>query len=351
MEKSLRVLMLEDNKDDAELVEFELQEAGFDYISTRVLTEKDYRRALREFAPDIILSDYDLPTYNGARALAAARAECPNVPFILVTGAISEERAIDTLTSGAKDYVMKTRLHRLAPAIKRALAEAEEHKARRKAEGELLAAKANLEFLVEERTIQLQKELNERKKVEETLTVSKTRQEILFYTAGRLLASDNPQELVEELCLKVMEFLDCQAFFNFLADDAAGRLHLNACAGISPEKKREIEWLDYGIAVCGCAARDGCRIVAERIQETPDVRTELVKSFGIMAYACHPLMERGRTIGTLSFGTRTRDTFSNDDLEMMKAVADQVAMAMARIGTERALGCAAQKYSALFNST
>lgn len=148
--------MLEDNSDDAELLEFELQEAGFDYVSRRVMTEEDFLCELREFLPDIILSDYDLPAYSGAKALAAARIFCPDVPFILVTGAISEDRAIDTLTSGAKDYVMKTRLHRLAPAIKRALAEAEEHKARRRAEEDLRIAHRELEKQVAERTSELQ---------------------------------------------------------------------------------------------------------------------------------------------------------------------------------------------------
>ena len=82
--------------------------------------------------------------------------------------------------------------------------------------------------------------------------------------------------------------------------------------------------------MCGSAARDGCRIVAEDIQTTPDVRTELVKSYGIQAYACQPLMAQGRVLGTLSFGTRRRNRFSEDELALMQAVADQVAVAMER---------------------
>jgi PAS domain S-box-containing protein len=106
------------------------------------------------------------------------------------------------------------------------------------------------------------------------------------------------------LCAKVLEFLDCQVFFNFLADDKQKRLHLNACAGIPKAEAAKIEWLDYGVAVCGCAARDACRIVAGNIQETPDPRTDMVKSFGVQAYACHPLIVADRLLGTLSFGTR-----------------------------------------------
>lgn len=171
---------------------------------------------------------------------------------------------------------------------------------------------------------------NDRKQVTENLRTSNARLDILAETANQLLKSDSPQQMVELLCRRVMTFLDCQVFFNFLVDEARGQLHLNACGGIPQEEAVKIEWLDYGIAVCGCAARDACRIVAVDILNTPDIRTELVKSYGIQAYACHPLVSRGEVIGTLSFGTRTRTHFTDDELSLMKAVADQVAIAMER---------------------
>ena len=180
-------------------------------------------------------------------------------------------------------------------------------------------------------------DITERKQAEEGLKKSKERFEILSETASRLLATNKPQEVVNELCQKVMAFLNCHAFFNYLVDEEKGRLHLNAYAGIPKETGNEIEWLDYGVAVCGCAAQDASRIVCENIPETPDPRTELVKSFGIKAYACHPLFSAGRVIGTLSFGTRSRTTFSNEELSLMKTVADQVAMAMERIQLINAL--------------
>ena len=170
-----------------------------------------------------------------------------------------------------------------------------------------------------------------RKRAEETLHRSQSRFKLLSETSSRLLASQAPQAVVEELCLNVMQHLECHAFFNFMADEAAGKLHLNACAGIPEEQARAIEWLDYGVAVCGCAARDGHRIVAEDIFHTPDIRTDLVKSYGIQAYACHPLDIQGKIIGTLSFGTKTRAHFSDDDLALMKTVADQVATAMEKL--------------------
>jgi PAS domain S-box-containing protein len=176
------------------------------------------------------------------------------------------------------------------------------------------------------------------KQAEESLKRSIRRFEILAKSAGELLESSRPQSLVESLCREVMEHLDCQAFFNFIGDEKVGRLHLNAYAGIRPEEAKPIEWLDYGIAVCGCAERDACRIVAEHIPTTPDDRTELVKAYGIKAYACHPLLGTGgKVMGTLSFGTKNREMFSSEDLSLMKAVADQVAAAMTRLRDEQSL--------------
>ena len=351
MAEPLRILILEDNPADVELIKFELEEAGLAFTSKVVMVEEDYVRQLQEFSPDLIISDYDLPKYNGLLALTEAKRRRPDTPFILVTGAVTEDRAIDILTQGAKDYVLKTRLQqRLAPAIQRAIAEAAEQKARRKAEEELRETHRNLENMVAERTVDLRREIEHRRRIEQDLLRYNERLELLSYTASRLLASEKPQQIVEELCQKVMKFLDCDAFFNFLVDETAGRLHLNACAGIPKETARTIEWLDYGVAICGCAARDACRLVAENIPETPDVRTELVKSFGIKAYACHPLMEQDRVLGTLSFGTRSRTSFSTSDLAMMKAVADQVAIAMSRVRTENALRESESVLRAFFDS-
>jgi PAS domain S-box-containing protein len=173
-------------------------------------------------------------------------------------------------------------------------------------------------------------DISGRKAAETALREGRKRAEVLARTTSALLSSDDPQRQVEGLCREVMKRLDCQAFFNFLADDALGKLRLNAYAGIPEEEARRIEWLDYGVAVCGCAAQDACRIVAEDIPTTPDPRTELVKSYGIKAYACHPLMAQDRVLGTLSFGTTTRTSFTPDELALMKAVADHVAIAIER---------------------
>ncbi len=183
-------------------------------------------------------------------------------------------------------------------------------------------------------------DVTQRRRATNQLQESEARLRLLSGTAGRLLAAENPQTVVNELCQEVMEHLDCQAFFNFLADESTGRLRLNACAGIPDEEVRKLEWLDYGVAVCGCVARDKQRMIAEDILNSSDPRTNLVKSYGIQAYCCHPLMVQGQLIGTLSFGTRTRPHFSPDDVETMHTVADQVATAMERMQAQAALRAA-----------
>ncbi len=172
---------------------------------------------------------------------------------------------------------------------------------------------------------------------EAALRRSNERFRLLSDVAAKLLATDDPQSLVNDLCTRVMAHLDCQVFFNFLADPAHEALRLNACAGISDAEAAKIEHLDYGVAVCGRVAQTGQRIVAEDIQHTSSPLTALVKSFGVQAYACHPLLAQGQVIGTLSFGTRTRDHYTADELALMKIVADQVALAMERIESARVL--------------
>ncbi len=170
------------------------------------------------------------------------------------------------------------------------------------------------------------------KRAEDAVLRRNERLAILSDMASRLLDSEQPQVIVQELCERVMAHLDCQVFLNYLLVEERGCLHLNAYAGIHTETAREIEWLDYGTAVSGCVARDGERIVAEDIANTQDQMTGFVRSLGLQAYACHPLLSEGvRPIGTLSFGTRTRPLFTEDELSLMKTVADEVAAAMERI--------------------
>ena len=115
----LRVLILEDNPADAELIQRELKRVGIAFISHLVEGKREFKKALKEFQPQIILSDFKLPRFDGMAALEIARHEAPDIPFIFVSGSIGEEQAIETLALGASDYIFKDNLQRLGPAVKR----------------------------------------------------------------------------------------------------------------------------------------------------------------------------------------------------------------------------------------
>lgn len=133
----LRVLLLEDNAPHAELVEHFLRENGLQFSMVRVETKEDFERQIEEHPPDIILSDYALPSFDGYAALEIAKRQAANTPFIFVTGTMGEEVAIETLKNGATDYVLKTRLGRLGPAVQRALRESADRRERERAEEQL----------------------------------------------------------------------------------------------------------------------------------------------------------------------------------------------------------------------
>lgn len=146
----LRILLLEDQVTDAELAQRELQRAGLRFTSQRVETRAEFESALDQSAPDLIISDFSLPSaFDGLAALEIARRKCPEVPFVFVSGTIGEERAVEAMKRGATDYVLKDRLNRLVPVIKRALHEVEERAARRRAEEEISRQRAFLRQVID----------------------------------------------------------------------------------------------------------------------------------------------------------------------------------------------------------
>jgi diguanylate cyclase (GGDEF)-like protein/PAS domain S-box-containing protein len=133
----LRILIVEDLAHDAELMLRELQRAGISFDAQRVDTAVDYRRELAEFQPDVILSDFTMPSFDGMEVLRIASQSYPYIPFIFVSGTLNEEDAVRALKSGATDYILKNNLLRLPAAVERAKKETEERHARQVLERQL----------------------------------------------------------------------------------------------------------------------------------------------------------------------------------------------------------------------
>ncbi len=137
MDPLIHILHLEDDPADAELIQARLEEAGLTCRIICVQTRDEFSEALQQGGYDVILADFRLPIYDGVSALRLAQELRPEVPFIFVSGTMGEDAAIEGLTEGATDYVLKQKLSRLVPAIKRALHEGENWRERRRVEEEL----------------------------------------------------------------------------------------------------------------------------------------------------------------------------------------------------------------------
>jgi signal transduction histidine kinase len=158
---------------------------------------------------------------------------------------------------------------------------------------------------------------------------STDRLRLLICTSNATLLHTEPEKLLSEIFALLSAYCGLEVCFSYWVN--GNRLKLAYSTGVDRETMRQLEWLDYGQAVCGTVALRHQRIVAENIQNSPNSLTELVRSLGIQAYVCHPLLARGRFLGTLSYGTRQRPVFSDEEISVMQAVSDQVALAIDRM--------------------
>lgn len=147
MEEPLKILILEDSPEDLDLVERELKRGGIDFTSTVVKKKEEYEKALLDFRPDVILSDHSLPQFNSIEAMSIwknfQKQHNATIPFILITGSVSEEFAVQSIKAGADDYILKDRLKRLPSSIKSAMERAHLERERLNFLSEILA-QANL---------------------------------------------------------------------------------------------------------------------------------------------------------------------------------------------------------------
>ncbi len=134
MKNKLNILILEDVATDAELIELELRKEKIAFSSKRVDTKTDFLRELKDFNPDLILSDYMLPQFDGMTALWLVKELAPSIPFIMVTGSMNEETAVECLKAGAADYVIKEHLARIGPGVRAALENKQTREKKEKAE-------------------------------------------------------------------------------------------------------------------------------------------------------------------------------------------------------------------------
>ncbi len=154
---------------------------------------------------------------------------------------------------------------------------------------------------------------------------------LLWEAAAVMLTTDEPDVMLRRLFDKIGPNLQLDTYFNFMVDEAGTGLRLASCTGITDDVARSISRLEYGQAICGNVALLRQPIVATHIQQSDDPKAALVKTFGIRAYACNPLLAGSQLLGTLSFASRTRDRFDPEELDFLQTICQYVTAAYERL--------------------
>lgn len=179
-------------------------------------------------------------------------------------------------------------------------------------------------------------DITERKSAEQALHQHSQRLRLLFETTRDLLSTEQPFALMDRLFDRLSVQMDLQFYFNFLVDEISDGnrrrsiLRLESYGGISEQVAQPIRWIEIGQGMCGLVAQERRQIVISDVQQSIDPHTEIICSMGITAYVGHPLIVQGRLLGTLSFASTTRTSFTPEEIALMQSTSEQVAVAIER---------------------
>jgi diguanylate cyclase (GGDEF)-like protein len=302
--RGLRLLIVEDVIAEAEIAVRHLVSGGISCIPRTVADELQFRAALKQFRPHVILSDFTLPAFDGLAALDIARQEAPDVPFIFLSGTIGEERAIEALQRGAVDYVLKTNPARLVPAVRRALREVQERARRRAAEREI----ARLT-----RSLKMQSGIN-----------------------GAVIRIRDRDELLREACRLAYEVggYDRAAMFIVVADGRTATPWYSL--GVGPPPGRTLPVITIGdgtepdTTLTGRALRTGeialCADLART--EPPIASRERLLEVGLRSLVALPLIVGGVRVGALALGSRETHVVGDEELSLLQDIAANLSFAL-----------------------
>jgi PAS domain S-box-containing protein len=176
----------------------------------------------------------------------------------------------------------------------------------------------------------LHEDITERKLAEIALESSNDRLGLLYSISSSLLLHEQPNAFLTSLFSQLSSHLQLEVYFNYLLDRQRQILRLHTYSGVPESVLPQTQWVPLGQAICGTVALERRSMVVENVQHDDNPISELIRSLGVTAYACYPLISRGQLLGTLSFGTRNRPRFTGDELALMQVMSEQVASALER---------------------
>jgi signal transduction histidine kinase len=329
--KPLRILHLQDDPLDAELVKAIFQAEGISTEIFRVKTRDEFTTAIERSGFDIIFSDHSLPGFDGISALANAREKCPDIPFIFITGKMGEELLVETLKSGATDYVLKNGIQRLIPSVRRALREAAERSERRKAVEALKKAHSDLI----QANLELNDELAHRKRTELELVKVERALRTLSRSNAAIVHAVDEQTLASEICrIVVEEGKYLMAWIGYPQDNEEKRVVPYAYAGREDGYLNAIKvtWEDnkWGRGPTGTAIRTGNMCVQNNRLNNQFMAPwrEEARKRGFASAIGLPLHTEGKCLGSLTIYASQADIFIEEECMLLKELADNVAFAI-----------------------
>jgi diguanylate cyclase (GGDEF)-like protein len=318
MNMTLQLLVVEDSEADAELVARYLLKAGLIVDIQRVQTEHDFVSALQRKTPDLILSDFSLPQFDGLRALELAVAYAPETPFIYVSGTIGEERAIEALRRGATDYVLKTNMARLPAVVERALREAS-----------LRAAKVKSEKRQQDQGVRLQR-------------LTRTYR-MLSSMSSAILRLRNRIELLDEVCRIGVHQGGYERVAISLMDPGTTSLRPRASAGPDSGSAGAAEHDNFGVSIDVSLAERAIRSGAPTIlndladgqQSFAQHRALIVR--GYRAVAALPLLVDGTAVGVITLFSGQSGVFDETEVGVLLELTANLGFALQYLEKDEAV--------------
>jgi diguanylate cyclase (GGDEF)-like protein len=319
MTARLRLVLVEDDPADGEIIARHLAKARLDCLIHRVQTEAGLLSALSTIQPDLIISDFTLPHFDGLRALEIANTHSPETPFIFVSGTLGEERAIEAMREGATDYVLKGNLARLSSSVERALRETS------------IRAK--------------QREVERQRREQEVRLERLTRSyRMLSSTSSAILRLRDRTELLDEVCRIAVQQGSYDRVVVSLIDTNAKTLRAHACAGTDSKPLRAIDSApldshtnpaNLGQQAIHAAAP---RIINDLATESqPTAHQQIWLAHGWLAVAALPLMVDGTAVGAMTLFSAQREVFDPAEVGVLLELTANLCFALQYLDKDEAL--------------
>lgn len=300
----IRVLIADDSRTDADLEVRALRDAGIELEYEVVWTEESFRKAVAEFAPDVVLCDFQFPDFDGPSALDILQEISPTTPLIFVSGTVSEERAVIAVQRGAADYVLKSNLLRLPGATTRAIERAREELRRLEAEG-------------------LVRELSRMK-------------DMLSAANAAMVRLRDRAELFHEACRIAVE--EGGFVYSFIITlDPDNRVSLRALLGAHPYPAERmlplvqhlVDTYETGPGAIAQSMRTLRPGVVNNVPAHPELKNQptLIQA-GVHAVACFPFIQSGRMTGAMIFASRQSRFFNDEEVELLSSLTKNLAFAL-----------------------